>query len=759
MLFKKMLREIKLFRSQFISIFIMSLLGVLIYAGMNAEYMGMINGSDALYESCKLPDLWLYGKDFTKADINLVKNIEGVSLVTRRSSIDVIAQQDNAPTLRLLIPEDNNLSRIYKISGAPYDSKRDGIWLDQAFAKAHDLQVGDSLAFTLGDQDITKSILGLVMHPEFVHDVKDDGNLMPDHEAFGFAVMPSQVFSPEGMTYNQLLLSIEPDADIRRIKNALEDMFADRFLVLLTRDEQPSVAVFDNEIEQNKTMGNVFPIIFFAIAALSMLTTMIRIVANSRTQIGILKALGYRKGRILFHYTSYGIFISLISGFIGLIAGPLIIPPIMYTMQKSMYTLPEWNTKVSSSSYLILFLCVLICASCAFLAAGRMLNEVPASSLRPVPPKASKHSAIEKSLLWKGLSFTIQWNLRDILRSKIRSLITILGVLGSIALFLFGFGLKDTIGSLNQWMYGELYTFQNRINLSSDIQETDIEALKEKYGGQLIQESTIELKALDQKVNALLTVAEDGTAIHYQNKSLASIALPEDSTGISYKMAKTLGVSVGDSVSWRIYGQKDWQSATIGFIYRTPVGQGILMQADFYTKNYSRFLPTALLTDAARIDTGLPGVISAQHIDQLKASFDDMLASTNLIIGIIILAAIILGCVVLFNLESLSFQERIRELATMQVLGFLPKQIKKLLQIQTLILTILGIIFGIPAGFLMIDYMLGSMPDSNDMVRYVSLPTILLSVVFTLSISFLVNRITLRKLAKIEMVSALKSVE
>lgn len=761
MLLRKMLRDIKLNKAQFISIFLMSILGVLIYAGINAEWYGMQTEANNYYEETHLADYWLMSNHFKEEDLKKVKYLEGVEDAMLRLTFDAVGDLESRPTLRIHVINENNISTPKIIEGSPFDLKKDGLWLDATFAEKNGFHIGDHIGLEVMGSKVSKQILGLILHPEYVHNVKDETTLMPNPQAFGFAFIPRQSLpQADAFPANQLLISVNSEWQETAGRAALEDLFSDRYLMIIDQKTHPSVSTFQGEIDQNRAMGGVFPVVFFLIAALTMLTTMTRMTSNQRTQIGTLKAMGFSRRRILGHYVSYGIWIGLVGGLIGLFLGPLIIPAILFAMQKTIYTLPDWSIKISPASLIAVVLAVLCCCASSYFACNKQLKEVPAASLRPKVPKAGRHTRLEKSKLWLRFGFSTQWNLRDIMRSKVRSIMAVIGVLGCTALLIFGLGLRDSVIEVSHWMYEELNVFGSKINLDEKINEEALALLEEKYEGQWIQEAGVELQKSGMKESGSLTVLGKGEQVLFENAKRQKILLTDEDIGISYKMAKLLKVKKGDTIKWRIYGEQVWQEDQITLIYRTPMGQGIIMtEATFKQIGYG-FQPTALLTPlGATSAEQLTGVESVQHKKELIESFNDMLESINMIIVILVIAAVILGSVVLYNLGALSFAERIRELATLKVLGFFPKQIRSLLLMHNVWLTLMGIAFGIPAGYGLIVFMLSTMQDSMDMMPSISAFSLLVSLIGTFALSMIVNVLLSKKVSGIDMVSSLKSVE
>lgn len=257
---------------------------------------------------------------------------------------------------------------------------------------------------------------------------------------------------------------------------------------------------------------------------------------------------------------------------------------------------------------------------------------------------------------------------------------TIIGISGCTALLLFGFGLRDTVNGVSTLMYNDLNVYENKISVSDNITKEAIEVLGKNYKGQWIQEANI-VKAGCLKEYGILTVLDAGDEIKFEDKEQNPILMPDDGIGLSYKIAKLLGVNIGDNISWRIYGQKDWKEAKISAIYRTPMGQGIAIKREVYERIGETFIPTALLTSKKEVKGYMSDfVINIQNKNYLMDNFNELLESTKMIIAILVFGAVLLGSVIVYNLGALSFSEKTRELATLKVLGFSAKQIRSLLR-------------------------------------------------------------------------------
>lgn len=757
MLIKKMLRDMKHNKTQFISIFLMAFLGVFIYAGVGGEWYGLQQTSAKYYQDTNLADVWVYGKNFSEEDVEAVSKVSGVSQVQRRLSLEAAADFDNNPSVTLHFIEKNNISKAYGVTGEDFSAQKDGIWLDDQFARARHLKTGDTVSISAFGVKLEKKILGTVLSPEYVFSTGRN-DIVPNHANYGFAYIPASAFPQQmNMVYTELLITTgqAPDAALEdKINSALNGHYS----VYLDRNSFGSYSMFYNEIQQHKAMGSVFPVVFLAIALLTILTTMTRMVNNQRTQIGTLKALGFQKRTILLHYISYGFWLSLAGALSGALIGPLTLPRLFYGAMQTTYTLPEWKPSISPLFFIMALITVLLCTLATYWACRSNLRDTPSQTLRPKAPKTMKQVAYENTALWAKLGFNAQWNLRDILRSKLRSIMAVVGVLGCSALLVCAFGMQDSLDDVVQWQYSDLNRFSAKLSLSENIPEGTAASILKQTGGEALMESAVEIKANSIKKTGELLVTDRVSLIKYTDAGRNYMELPPDRLSISYKMSELLGVKAGDKVSWHIYGQEKWVTGEIGAVYRSPVSQGITLSRELFEKSGFTFTPTAIVT-SRNVDTLPEGVESKWSKNDLTESYETMAEAMNIMVYILIFGAALLAVVVLYNLGVLSFTERLRELATLKVIGFQSKKIRQLLLTQNIWLTVIGIVPGIFLGKWLIVFMLSFMGDSFDMMCIITGFNIVVSTIITFVLSVSVNFMFSGKIKRIDMVSSLKGVE
>lgn len=758
MLFRKMIRDLRSNKAQFISIFILVIIGLLVFTGINSLGIGMKQSVSKYYDQTNLADAMFTGTSFSDEQIEELSRQEGVDGVVGRYQVNCTLNNNSDIVLQMNYIADDTLSSFYLDEGIDFNINSKDVWIDAEFAKDNSIVVGDSITYNMSGKSITQKVAGLIMHPEYVYCVKDDKQAIPDHKNYGYGFCSKNVL--HDVRCNQIL--IDTDLDKEELEDCISRTSLKQTGVLVTQDDFQSVAMFNNEINQMKEMQVVFPLAFLVIAFLTIITTMTRITSNQRPQIGILKALGFSNRKIVFHYISYGLLISLVGGVLGTIIGLFVMVPVMFEMEKSMYTMPEWFVNPVWYTYVVLFGSVVICVLCSYAVARKELVGTAASILRPRVSDKQNHTVLDRLSWWKRRKFDTQWNMRDCFNNKLRSFITIFGVMGAVMLIECGLGMSDTMKGMVDYSYERINTYDRKVELSTSIDSNDIEAIRNNKNTQLIMESPIEIFKKDDNnkiVSSNMTVFEEGDYLHCLDNNSKQKNYQTDGITITNRMAEKLNLKEDDTVVFRVYGTDQWVEGKVTDIVRNPIGQGIFIPYSVYKNISEVYMPNYLLIDNSKLPIQEGDYASIQTKESLKNGITDMLSMMNSIIVILIGAAVILGSVVLYNLGVLSFYERVRELATLKVLGFQYKRLQRLLMMQNVILSVIGCLIGIPAGKLMLKILMNTMGDSFDMPGLISIKSYLFAVAGTFALSIVVTRFLSSKLKTIDMVSALKSVE
>ena len=756
MLKKKMIRDIRRHKTQFLSIFLMAFLGVFVFAGVGGESVGLEVNVDKFYDDTNLADGWIYSNYINDLFLEQVNCLGATNQMERQLVVDSVADFSNDPEIMLHFVENNTISKFYLIDGEPVDiNDKNGVWLDKSFADAKGLKVGDNITFKFEDYKIEKEIKGIGYSPEYVYHASQS-SVIPDFSKLGFAYMSYKAFPGDTVPYN--VLNVKFDGTAENYNDLLDYHMDGYYNSFVERSEHTSVSQFSEEIDQHQMMAGIFPVVFILIAMLILLTTMTRIIAHQRTQIGILKACGFKDRSIMLHYISYGFWLVLIGSILGLIIGPMTLPKLFYPSMSSTYILPSWNPAWSMNFVYVALAMILMSLLVSYFAVKSIFNENPADTIRPKAPKISSSGIIEKLGFFKHMSFNTRWNYRDAKRNKFRALMTIIGVIGCTALLVSAFGMYDGMNDLKEWEFNQINHYDSKLIIEDNASISDVDDVADEVDGDKIMESSIEIESDTGKKSGSLLVLNHTDLVTPTDYDWNKLKIEDDEVSISQKMADMLGVDVGDTVKWHIMGSDKWINTKIDKIHSDPTSQGFIMSADKLEDLKLNYTPTSIVT-TEHVDKNYTAIKSTNSIKDMTSSWDELTEAMWLLIYILIFFASLLAVVVLYNLGLLSFTEIEREIATLKVLGFKTKSLRKLLLTQNLWFTSIGYLLGIPVGYYILKVMWDSSGDSFYILPSISLMNLILTAAITFSLSILVNLMFSRKIKKLDMVESLKSAE
>lgn len=734
----------------------MAFLGVFVFTGVGGEVIGLEANVDQFYEDTNLADGWIYSPYLDDLFLEQVYSLGATTQVERQVVINSEADFENSPEITLHFVENNTISKFYLIEGEPLDiNDPDGVWLDKSFADAKGLKVGDNITFTFQDYEIQKEIKGLGYSPEYTYHASTY-SVIPDFNRIGFAYLSYKAFPTDTVPYN--VLNVKFDGTPETYSEILDYHLGGYYISFLEKSEHSSVKFVSDQISLQTMMADVFPIVFILISMLMLLTTMTRIIAYQRTQIGILKANGFRNMQILLHYLSYGFLLVLIGSLSGLILGPVILPDLIYSVMRTMVVLPSWEPMDSTNFVYVLVLMVLMSLAVSFYSAKSILNEKPSDSIKPKSPRISSKGFIERLGIWNKLSFNIRWNYRDVRINKFRSLMTIIGVIGCTALLICAFGLNDSMNDLSKWEFGEINHYNSELFIYDGASQSAVDEVLNDTGGDEIMRGVVEIESPSAKKSGELLVLDGTDLITPTDDNWNKIEIKDDDVSISRKMADLLGVNVGDSVKWHLMDSNKWVNTKITKIHSDSDSQGLIMSKNKLEELNLNYTPTSILT-ADSVDKNYSAIKDVNSMDERVGSWQDLTLAAYILIYILIISASILSIITLYNLGLLLFTEIEREIATLKVFGFKTNVLRNVLLTQNLLFTTIGFVVGIPVGIFILKKMWESSGDSFYVIPSLSPTTILFTAIITFSLSLIVNLMFSYKINKLNMVESIKSNE
>ena len=576
------------------------------------------------------------------------------------------------------------------------------------------------------------------------------------------------------------------EEELQDAKDKLKEIERPEWYVL-DRDQNTGYASYVQDTDRVASLAQVFPVVFFLVAALISLTSMARMVEEERVQIGTFKALGYNKMQIARKYIIYAILSTVVGGILGLVIGFNVIPKIIADMYAMVYSVPEvileFNVEIAILGMVAAILCTV--GATVYTCAKELIHN-PATLMRPKSPKPGKRVLLEKiPFIWKHLNFTAKVTARNLFRYKKRFMMTIIGVCGCTSLIIAGFGLRDAISNMIPNQYGEIYKYNISISLNEAKKEEDLKNIEEtllenEYITKTIGANVQSVKIIknDNNQNIQLVVPENidniGEFITLRDRKNQEDIYTLDDSGviITEKLADLLDIKEGDEILLE-NSDGDRRNVVVSKITENYIMHYIYMTPELYNSVYDAkiesnviFAITNEMTENEEEELGRHLLKDADNISGVSftSATEDMFATVmdnmDMVVWILIISAGLLALVVLYNLLNANISERIRELATIKVLGFYDREVYSYIARETIILTIIGILFGLIGGYFLIIYVLRTCElDITMFDPNVEILSYILGVVITIFFAIIVNIVTYFSLKKIDMIESLKSVE
>lgn len=476
---------------------------------------------------------------------------------------------------------------------------------------------------------------------------------------------------------------------------------------------------------------------------------MTRVVKKQRVQIGTLKALGFKNGKITAHYVGYGFWISVLAGIVGFIAGPLLIGTMFIKMEMSYFEVPNGRAVVEDSSVIVALVSILIISLVTYLTCRSELKESPAETLREKMPTV-KGSKFASKGIFKKMKFSTKWNLRDILRNKMRTLMGIVGITSCTMILTCAFGLRDTMNNFMEWQFEDLYNFDYKLSLKADYTDEQFKKLTNEYGTETSETLGIEIENGDKKEANNAFIDDSNGYIRFTDGDRNYVNLKDDGVFVTRKLAKTKGYKVGDTIRWHIYGDDTYHESKIVGLDSDPQNQNIKMTRKYLESLGVTYRADSLYTNQNLKDVkDIDGVEVIQDKVAIRSGMNNMLNTMQTMIVLLIVIASLLGIVIIYNLGVLSFSEKQYQFATLKVLGFKNKQIRKIYIKQNNWITIISIIIGLPAGFFLADYIFKmAIAETYDMPAHINMISYVYALVGTVIVSWISSHMLSKKVEK-----------
>lgn len=570
----------------------------------------------------------------------------------------------------------------------------------------------------------------------------------------------------------------DAEAKLDDARKKLDDLDAPE-LHVLTRDTNTGYVTFESDSQIVEKLSALFPIFFFLIAALVCSTTMTRMVDDERTQIGTLRALGYSRAAVSGKYMLYAGSAATVGCLIGYFGGGYLFPYVIWVAYGMLYHIPGFVSLYDPVLFVISLLASLLCsAGVTFLACRYAMNSTPADLIRPKAPEPGKRILLERiTPLWKRLKFLHKVSLRNIFRFKKRMIMMIFGIAGCTALVLTGFGIHDSVANIANYQFDDIQKYDLSVTYSDPLTDASLDAFETAYGSEVETDAAVlmgtgEMEGPKSTKSVYYIVSDDPDITEIIDLHRGDVAVPFPGDGeivISEKLAELTGVRAGDTVTVSV-SDTDKAELKVAALVENYVQNYIYMTGKTYDQAFDDgFEATTLLirkaedADEYSLAASLSnddGVASVSVVTDTRRVIDNMMQSLNYVVALVLASAGALAFVVLFNLGNINLSERVREIATIKVLGFHPRETGAYVFRENAMLSLMGIVVGLPLGILLHVFIMNQIKVDMVSFKYVIAPiSYLLTVLFVLFCTVVTDLIMRRKIARIDMAESLKSNE
>ncbi len=774
LLSKLMFRELKKNAVSYLSMFLIVLLAVTLFLGFLSNSFTLDRRAELYYEQSNLADLIVQTTSLSSGDREYLEGIEGAEVEYRVYSDGSFQADGKDPQTAELYLSDGDINAAYITEG------QEGFLIDARIAEMYGYEIGDNVTVEITSFKSIFSALGLPDELEFTitgfaHFV-DRVNIYSVSAVYvttqnfisvlqGVTSYPAEIIETALNSLENQALILCGDADT--VKGGIEDYFTasggGNLLFVYDHDTMESVVTIDSEVDQSLSMIYVFPVIFFVVALLVVMATISRLILRERTNIGTMKALGITDAKIIFLYAFLSAFVTLLGCIFGAVLGPLIVPNVMSIKYTLMFSMPQLSGIVVSIPWTLLTaLFVCLCAMAIAIWASRsVIREMPAECMRPrkieYRSKEKPEKPSEKTVSHTALSCRMA--VRNIRINWGRAIMTVIGVAGCSALLLTSFGIGDTLAQSVDNDLGNLFNYDVSSSFSSSNSQNVYDLLDElkAEGGVSAYETVL-------TYNVPLSDTGETFSVYVFKQDSVMTEITGNGIAISQNKAEELSLSAGDKISFTAGGE------TVEYTIETVV-QTSLMNGLFIADSDNAFGDAVYCSQSVWIKTDDPesvkelvnevnGTLDAQTMEERIDEVNSLISSTNTMKYTLMVFAILLSVVVLYNLSLLNVKERTRDMATLKVLGYTHFQIALSLILEIMLLTLVGIAFGCIAGYPLL-WLVMTINEISVIAFIITLNPIsyVYSVLIAAGTAAVINVLFGFKITRIDMTESLKSVE
>lgn len=747
-LIKKAIRSMLSNKRAYIACIVLLAIGIIIYCSMGISIDTLEVKKDEYYKEYELADGFCQLTAIPESALHSVEKIEGIKEVKGRIVTEARVLMENNHkiiTLRLISYDKNNLSRLnsFHIKGGSFKEKND-IAIGDSFLTAHNLKISDHIKVLINHKEVNLNIIATAESPEYVYIIRGIEDFIPDPETFNIAFAEEETLSGllgmEGL-YNDIVFSLEEGYRFDDVKTELEDVLKPYGIIsLYAVKDQSSYAMLDQEIKSNKSMTTQIPMIFVAMAVIILYLMLKRIIEQDRMQIGMMRAFGYSKLKVLMHYVFYGGLTGLAAGILGVWLGVLLSGTFL-EMYNAFFKLPAGGA-LRSMHYIVGGMVIALSAGVfgALLGSIKILNLSPADAMRPEAPKSQKGDILKILPLLKHiLNSKGNMAVRNISRSKVRSLFLIIGIMFSFSLIAFMSSYGGMIDSMLFSQFEKAQVYDGKINFKRPVYaeeaENTVKNVADILYSEAIAEIPVELNFKHMKAGSTLTGLKDGAVLYkiYDTDSKKYHKLGYHSIIMTNSIAEKLECEAGDKVKIKSPYFKEDLELVVTEIITQNLGASVFIDFNYLSDLMgTKPMATSVIFTSGNMENVKKQIIDGSNIKsveetgQVLNNYKNLMASYDGMLVVMEFMAVIVAFAIIYNTSTVSLSERKREYATLRVMGMQTREVAQIMNIEHWILCIIGMLMGIPFTRLlkiavsgMVDVDLFTFPISTETTAYI----------------------------------------
>ena len=774
---KRLFRMIKLTKGQYIAILLIVITGIFVFTAVNNSALNLNDTLNDYYKSTNFADVFVTAAGIPR---ELGKKLIGEANITEADerlvfdTLFITGNTDEKVNVRVVSvkAQENKINKLFLKKGKRTLTSNDIIIIDQ-FATARNIDIGDEVKLQISGIQYVFNVSGIASSPEYVYIMENEQSLLPEPSKFGVAFIEENHLMKISQTngnYNELVLKVNDEENIDKTVDYLKD-YLDRYGIkrVIKKEEQLSNSMICEEINGLEKVSQSVPVVFLLFSGIMLSSMLSRIVKKDRTSIGVLKALGFTDLEIIIHYLKYAASIGLIGGMIGSVIGTALSGG-MTNIYLDFFNIPMLTIQVYYNRIAVsIVLSLIFCMISGMWGIKGIIKINPAEAMLPEAPKKGKRILLEKfKFLWRTLPFSWKMIFRNIFREKRKFIFIGAAVAITCGMMIMTLWMNDIMDVMFRRHYNEFATMEYSISFNG-FQDERIKKEVEKTTDSNVIEGKVELPFEiynKDKSKIVNVIGLEKNTVFYNFKDMDSynVELPNEGILISSNLAAYLNVAKGDEILLKNFlPNKDDGYVMIKGIIKQSLGINGYMNIDYLSE---KFLDKNVINGVYLNSDGdvLNKLNSAKNIGSVQSQndmvgvFEEFTGLIAVVIGAMIIFSGILGFVIMYSMTLMSINERTLEFSSLRVMGFTQNEIFQMIIKENMIMSLLGIICGIPLGIWLIDYL--SITFSTDiytMSEPITLKGVIISLIFTIIFLVLAQLMTYVKVHKLNFIDSLKS--